>query len=191
MKNDIVIGGVGGQGILTIATIVGQAAVSRGLNVKQSEVHGMAQRGGAVVAHLRVASETIFSDLISLGGADVVLAVEPLEALRHAEYLKPNGVLVTNSEPVVNISDYPEQEALLGRIREFPRHIIIDAGAIAKEAGSPKAMNVVMLGALAPLLDIPETALTDTIRAAFQRKGDEIVAMNLAAFAAGKAAGSL
>jgi len=188
MRNDIILAGVGGQGILTIATIVGQTAVRRGLRVKQSEVHGMAQRGGAVVAHLRVASETIYSDLIAPGSADVVLAVEPMEALRQAHNLRPGGVLLANTEPVKNIPDYPDEQALLDHLRDTPRHLVMDAGAMAKAAGSAKAMNMVMLGALSPCLDLPEESLTETIREAFQRKGEDVVAANLRAFAAGRAA---
>jgi indolepyruvate ferredoxin oxidoreductase beta subunit len=188
MRNDIILAGVGGQGILTIATIVGHAAVSRGLHVKQSEVHGMAQRGGAVVAHLRLASETIYSDLIPVGSADVVLAVEPMEALRQVHNLRENGMLLANTEPVKNIPDYPDDAELLAYLRNTPRNLVIDAGAMAKGAGSAKAMNMVMLGALSPFLDLPEDALTETIRSAFARKGDEVVVSNLRAFAAGRAA---
>jgi indolepyruvate ferredoxin oxidoreductase beta subunit len=188
MRNDIILAGVGGQGILTIATIVGQAAVHRGLHVKQSEVHGMAQRGGAVVAHLRLASETIYSDLIAPGSADVVLAVEPLEALRQAHNLRENGMLLVNTEPVRNIADYPDEGALLAHLRNTPRNLVIDAGAMAKAAGSVRAMNMVMLGALSPFLDLPEEALTEMVRRAFERKGEDVVATNLRAFATGRAA---
>ncbi len=188
MKNDIILAGVGGQGILTIATIVGQAAVDRGLHVKQSEVHGMAQRGGAVVAHLRLSSALIYSDLITPGAADVVLAVEPMEALRQAHTLRHDGVLLANTEAVKNIADYPDEAELLGELRALPHSLVIDAGAMAKECGSAKAMNIVMLGALSPFLDLPEEALTGTIRQTFARKGDDVVTANLRAFAAGRAA---
>ena len=188
MKNDIILAGVGGQGILTIATIVGQAAVSRALRVKQSEVHGMAQRGGAVVAHLRLSSALIYSDLIAPGTADVVLSVEPMEALRQAYNLRAGGVLLANTEAVRNIADYPDEAALLAELRSRPNSLVIDAGAMAKECGSAKAMNIVMLGALSPFLDLPEEALTGTIQQAFARKGDEVVTANLRAFAAGRAA---
>ncbi len=188
MKNDLILAGVGGQGILTIAAIVGEAAVRRGLHVKQSEVHGMAQRGGAVVAHLRVASGTIYSDLIAPGSADVVLAVEPMEALRQLPALRAGGVLLANSQPVRNLPDYPDLEALLGYLRGLPRSLVIDADGLAREAGSARAMNMVMLGALSPFLDLPETALTEAVAEAFARKGGEVVAANLRAFAAGRAA---
>ena len=188
MKNDIILAGVGGQGILTIATIVGQTAVARGLHVKQSEVHGMAQRGGAVVAHVRLSAAVIYSDLIAPGSADVVLAVEPLEALRQVHHLRAQGVLLVNTEAVRNIADYPDEAALLEHLRSVPRSLVIDAGAMASAAGSAKAMNMVMLGALSPFLSLPEEALTETIRLAFERKGVEVVSANLRAFAAGRAA---
>ena len=189
MKHDIIISGVGGQGILTIAAIVGRAAVEHGLNVKQSEVHGMAQRGGAVVAHLRLSSNRIYSDLIAAGTADVVLAVEPLEALRHLTHLAPHGALLANAAPVMNITDYPELETVLGGIRQHPRHVLMDADSMAREAGSARAMNMVMLGALSPFLELPEAAFTDMVRRAFLGKGESVVETNLCAFAAGRSAG--
>lgn len=189
MKNDIVIAGVGGQGILTIATIVGHAAVENGLNVKQSEVHGMAQRGGAVSAHLRLSSDTIYSDLIPDASAHVLLAVEPLEAVRHLSLLAPTGVLLANNVPVKNISDYPDQDAIAKEIRDVPKHILIDANQMAKEAGSARAMNMVMLGVLSCFIDLSAQALTNTIKFAFARKGDKVVDINLKAFATGQDTG--
>lgn len=186
MKHDILIAGVGGQGILTIAAIVGRAAMNEGLNVKQSEVHGMAQRGGAVVAHLRLSSATVHSDLIPLGGADVLLAVEPLEALRHLPYLRRDGVVLANTVPIPNIPDYPSVADVLGELRRLPRTVLVDADKMARDAGSPRAMNMVMLGALAPFLELRSEALTETIRAAFAAKGERIVDINLKAFAVGR-----
>lgn len=186
IKNDVVLAGVGGQGILTIAAIVGQAALDCGLNVKQSEVHGMAQRGGAVVAHLRLSENTIFADLIPQGGADVILAIEPMEALRQIELLKPDGVLLANADPVVNIGGYPDVDDVLKRIRQQPRSVVVEAGRLAGEAGSNRAMNMVMLGALSPFLAVPETRLQNAIRAAFDAKGEKVVDINLRAFQAGR-----
>ena len=131
MKNDIILAGVGGQGILTIAAIIGKAAMEAGLNVKQSEVHGMSQRGGAVLAHLRLSSEPIFSDLIAEHSADVILAVEPMEALRHVEGLADDGAIISNANPVKNIADYPETEALLAEIKRHPKSVVLDADGIA------------------------------------------------------------
>jgi len=186
MKTDIILSGVGGQGILTIAAIVGRAAVEAGINVKQSEVHGMAQRGGAVVAHLRLSDERIYSDLIPTGGADVVLGVEPMEALRHASHLAPGGVLLANTVPVRNI-EYPEVEEILAQLRALPRHVVIDADAMGREAGSVRAMNMIMLGALAVFLPFPEGVFEALIRESFARKGEKVVDINLKALAAGRA----
>ena len=191
MKNDIILAGVGGQGILTIAAIVGQAALEKGQNVKQSEVHGMAQRGGSVVAHLRLSSDPIFSDLIPPGAADVVLGVEPMEALRHAHYLGQDGVLLANTEAVENIPEYPEVATIVDRLGAFARSVVLDAGAMAKEAGSARAMNMVMLGALSPFLGVEEEDLTGVIERTFQRKGAKVVDTNLRAFAAGRQAATL
>jgi indolepyruvate ferredoxin oxidoreductase beta subunit len=190
MKKDIVLAGVGGQGILTIASIIGQAAVRQGLNIKQSEVHGMAQRGGAVLAHLRLSSAAIHSDLIAPGTADALIAVEPMEALRQAEALQADGVILVNSRPVENIGDYPELAAVLAALRAYPRSLVIDAEAMAAEAGTARAMNMVMLGAVSPFLGMPSELLEEMIDAAFARKGAEVVAVNRKAFAAGRAAAS-
>ncbi len=186
MKSDIVLAGVGGQGILTIAAIIGQAAVSQGMQVKQSEVHGMAQRGGSVVAHLRLSSAPVKSDLIELGTAHVVLGMEPMEALRQLPYLSAKGVLLANTTPIRNIGDYPELELILGELRKFPRTAVMDADEMAKTAGSPRASNMVLLGAISNFLELPAGLLTDAIRKMFARKGEEIVQANLKAFDAGR-----
>ena len=186
MKSDIVLAGVGGQGILTIAAIIGQAAVSQGMQVKQSEVHGMAQRGGSVVAHLRLSSAPVKSDLIEPGTAHVVLGMEPMEALRQLPYLSAKGVLLANTTPIRNIGDYPELELILGELRKFPRTAVMDADEMAKTAGSPRASNMVLLGAISNFLELPAGLLTDAIRKMFARKGEEIVQANLKAFDAGR-----
>lgn len=186
MKNDIILAGVGGQGILTIAAIIGKAALKAGLNVKQSEVHGMSQRGGAVLAHLRLSSDPIYSDLIGEHSADVILAVEPMEALRHIEGLSDSGAIISNASPVKNIGNYPETELLLNEIKKYPRNVVIDADGIAVANGSARAMNIVMLGAVSVFLDMDADLLRGVIRESFARKGDEIVNMNLKAFEAGR-----
>lgn len=188
MKNDIVLAGVGGQGILTIAAIIAQAAVKSGLNVKQSEVHGMSQRGGSVEAHLRLSSEPIFSDLIAPGTADVVLAVEPMEALRQQRYLAKDGAIISNDRPVKNIGDYPEVESIKAALKAYAKSVVFDAEGMAAEVATARAMNMVMLGAMSVFLDMPEELLTNQISAMFARKGEAVVASNLKAFAAGKAA---
>ncbi len=188
MKNDLILAGVGGQGILTIAAIIGKAAMKAGLNVKQSEVHGMAQRGGAVLAHLRLSSEPIFSDLIAEHSADVILAVEPMEAMRHIEGLADSGAISANATPVKNIADYPETEALIAEIKKHPKSVVLDADGLAVAAGSARAMNTVMLGAVSVFLDMDADLLRNVIRENFARKGEEMVAMNLKAFEAGREA---
>ncbi|HSE37567.1 MAG TPA: 2-oxoacid:acceptor oxidoreductase family protein, partial [Blastocatellia bacterium] len=112
MKYDIILAGVGGQGVLSVSAVIGSAARSQGLFVKLSEVHGMSQRGGGVVANLRLADKPIASDLIPLGGASMILSMEPLESLRYLNYLSPEGVLITSTNPVVNIPDYPNLDEL-------------------------------------------------------------------------------
>jgi len=188
MQQDLIIAGVGGQGILTIAQIIARSAVSAGLNIKQSEVHGMAQRGGAVVAHLRISREPIHSDLVPLGQADLVLAVEPLEALRQAHYLDRHGWVITNTTPVRNIHPYPDEDSIRDELRKFPHALLFDADRLARELGSPRAMNVVMLGAAAHALVLPDVLLTDALTQRFASKGRKVVEDNLHAFALGQKA---
>jgi indolepyruvate ferredoxin oxidoreductase beta subunit len=147
MKQDIVLAGVGGQGILSIAFVIDNAALKKGLKIKQAEVHGMAQRGGAVQSHLRLSEEEVHSDLIPKGRADMILSVEPLETLRYLDYLQPEGYIVTSSTPMINIPDYPDIDGILGAIGETERRIVVDSGELAREAGSARAQNMVMLGA--------------------------------------------
>ncbi|SCD19789.1 indolepyruvate oxidoreductase subunit beta [Proteiniphilum saccharofermentans] len=186
MHKNIIIAGVGGQGILTIASIIDLAAMNLGLNVKQAEVHGMSQRGGAVESHLRISSEEIFSDLIPLGKADLILSIEPMEALRYLSFLSPTGVIVTATEPYKNIPDYPDEEKLMETIRESTVYLPVEAGSLAKKAGSPKTFNVVMLGAASPYLGIKAKELEKAIGLFFERKGEEIIDMNIKAFRLGK-----
>jgi indolepyruvate ferredoxin oxidoreductase beta subunit len=189
-KQDIILAGVGGQGILSIAFVIDNAALKEGFNVKQAEVHGMAQRGGAVQSHLRLSKDRIWSDLIPRGEADMILSVEPLEALRYLDFLHPGGKLVTSSTPFVNIPDYPDQEKLIGRIREIPGSVIVDSEALAKEAGTSKVQNTVMLGAAAKDLVVNEDSLLESIKVLFAPRGDKVLEANIRAFELGrKAAG--
>jgi len=188
MKSDIVLAGVGGQGILSIAATIGMAAVDKDLHLKQAEVHGMSQRGGDVQSHLRVSSSPIASDLIPKGKADIILSVEPMESLRYLPYLSKNGWLVTNTTPFVNIPNYPEMEAVMAKISEQPRHIAIDADKIAAEVASKRSSNIVMLGAASPFIDIDFSALEEGLRKIFGRKGDAVVESNINALRAGRAA---
>jgi indolepyruvate ferredoxin oxidoreductase, beta subunit len=186
MKNDIILSGVGGQGILSIAATIGLAAVECKLFLKQSEVHGMSQRGGDVQSHLRLSDRPIASDLIPHGRADIIISVEPMESLRYLPWLSDTGWLVTNSSPFINIDDYPPIEEILSEIRKIKNHIIIDADSIAKKKGSLKSGNMVILGAASPFIEIPYGNLENAIRNLFIRKGDEIVDLNLKALRAGR-----
>jgi len=186
MKKDIILAGVGGQGILSIAAIIGYAAVESGYHLKQAEVHGMSQRGGDVQSHLRISDKEIFSDLIPQGGADLILSVEPMEALRYIPYLSEEGWLICNTKPFVNIPDYPDLEELMTVIRSRPNNIALDAEEIAKELGSVRMMNMVMLGAATPFLEIDYSMLEKGIEFIFGRKGEKIVESNLTAMKIGK-----
>jgi indolepyruvate ferredoxin oxidoreductase beta subunit len=186
MKSDIILAGVGGQGILSIATVIGVAALADNLNIKQAETHGMSQRGGAVYSHMRISDQPIFSDLIPGGSADLILSVEPMESLRYLPYLSETGYLVTNITPFVNIPNYPEIEGILAEIGKHPRNIAIDADTIAKEVGSARASNMVMLGAASPFIDIEYSKLENGIRTIFERKGEEVVNLNLEALRRGR-----
>lgn len=185
MKKDIILSGVGGQGILSIATVIGRAALSEGLQLKQAEVHGMSQRGGDVQSHLRISSSEIRSDLIPRGGADLIVSLEPMESLRYLEWLSADGWVVTNTVPVVNIPNYPDQTALEAELASLPHVVRLDADALAREASSPRSANMALLGAAAPLLDIEPAKLEESIRTIFARKGEAVVEANLAAFRAG------
>ena len=185
MRTDIVLSGVGGQGILSIATIIGAAAINKGLYIKQAEVHGMSQRGGDVQSNLRLSSDPISSDLIPLGGANLVISLEPMEALRYLPYLNKEGWIITNTAPFVNIDNYPDVEELNKTLAALPHVIAIDVDGIAKQVASPRAANIVLLGAAAPLLGIDIEELEEGIRTIFGRKGEDVVEMNIKALRAG------
>ena len=186
MQKNILIAGVGGQGILTIASIIDLAAMNLGLNLKQAEVHGMSQRGGAVESHLRISSKEIFSDLIPMGKADLILSIEPMESLRYLPFLSPDGIIVTATEPYENINKYPDLQELLKSIQNSASSMLVEAKSIAKEAGSPRVYNIALLGAASPYIGIDSEELEKAIEMYFERKGDKIVTMNLKAFRLGK-----
>lgn len=188
MKQDIILAGVGGQGILSIAYVIDNAALADGLQFKQAEVHGMSQRGGAVQSHLRLSSERVWSDLVPHRGADLILSVEPLEALRYVDYLKPEGTIVTSATPFKNIPDYPDLEKVLSEVRRAGRTVVVDADSLAKEAGTSKAQNMVMLGAASPFLILKEESIRRFIETLFKARGPNIVDANLKAFALGRQA---
>ena len=186
MKKDIILCGVGGQGILSIATIIGEAATKANINLKQAEVHGMSQRGGDVQSNLRLSTDTIYSDLIPQGGADVIISMEPMEALRYLPYLAKDGVIVTSNKPFVNIPNYPELEEVLAHIKAFPNHVLLDVEVLAKSVGAPaQAANMVLLGAAIPMLGIEHDKMIAGVKRVFARKGEAVVATNVKAVEAG------
>ena len=186
MKCDIILAGVGGQGILSIAAIIGMAAVESGLQLKQAEVHGMSQRGGDVQSNLRISDQDIASDLIPKGKADMIISVEPMEALRYLPMLEQQGWLVTNTKPFINIPNYPEIEKIMAEVESLPNHIAIDCDKIAHSLGAAKSANMVVLGAASPFLNIAIAKLEGAIMMLFAKKGEEVVQMNLNAFRAGR-----
>jgi len=188
VKTDVVLAGVGGQGVLSVAAILAEAARREGLAVKQGEIHGMSQRGGAVQANLRLADGPIEADLIPAGGADLILGLEPVEALRYLDFLTPGGTLLTSADPFENIPDYPDLEDVRRMVSAVPGSVLIEASAIAKEAGSPRAANVVMAGAATIFLPLNPDTVVACVAEGFLSKGERIVEINMRAFAAGREA---
>jgi indolepyruvate ferredoxin oxidoreductase beta subunit len=189
MKKDIILAGVGGQGVLSIAAIIAQAALAGGFTVRQSEVHGMAQRGGAVLAHLRLSDQAIAGDLVPQGGADLIISMEILESLRYAAWLSPGGALVTAAETLVNIPDYPDVEVLKKAVGSFPLYRILETEALAREAGLPKAVNMVMVGAASAFLPLDGNVIEKVIGQTFSAKGFSVVGANIKAFRLGRERG--
>ncbi len=185
MKYDIILSGVGGQGVLSLAAVVATAAAEAGYNVRQSEVHGMAQRGGAVMAHMRISDGEIYSDLIAQGTADMILSMEPLESLRYLSWLSPDGILITSDGPVVNIPNYPELEEVYNTVKAQPSAYLVNDGELAKEAGSSKAGNMIIVGAASRHLPFGMEDLKKAVSRLFSRKGDEIVQINYKALELG------
>lgn len=186
VKCDIVFAGVGGQGGLSVASVIAAAAMASGLEVKQNEIHGMSQRGGAVVAMLRMSDQPIASDLIPLAGASLILSMEPLESLRYMPYLAKDGKIITATTPVKNIADYPTIEGFLDRLRANARVELIEADQIARDLGAMRAVNMIMAGAASKVLPLKTEALEKAIEKIFARKGPDVVAMNIQAFRKGR-----
>jgi indolepyruvate ferredoxin oxidoreductase beta subunit len=186
VKCDIILAGVGGQGVLSLAGIIASSAMEEKLGVKQSEVHGMSQRGGAVMAHLRISDSVIASDLIPQGKADLILSMEPVESLRYLPYLQKEGTLITATTPVLNIPDYPPIEELLAAIRSLPHAILVDTARLARQAGSLKSANMVLIGCASPHLPIRRETIERFVDHKFQSKGADVVEANRKAFAAGR-----
>lgn len=186
MKTDIILCGVGGQGILSIATIIGEAALKENLYIKQAEVHGMSQRGGDVQSNLRISSEPIYSDLVPKGAADVIISMEPMEALRYLPFLKKDGWIITSSTPFVNIPNYPDLEVIKSDLSKLKNVVMIDIEQLAKDAGIARSANVILLGAAQRALGIEYDKLEDAVRRVFGRKGDAVVEANIKALSIGK-----
>ena len=187
MKTDIILSGVGGQGILSIATIIGEAATRMGLTLKQAEVHGMSQRGGDVQSNLRLSDTPIASDLIALGTADMIISLEPMEALRYLPYLAEDGWIITSSVPFKNIPNYPDEQALADELKALPHVVSLDVEGLAKENHVPRSANVILLGAAAAFLNIlDENTLRESVGRIFASKGEEVVEMNYRAFDLGR-----
>lgn len=186
MKTDIILAGVGGQGILSVATILGVAALKIGLNIKQAEVHGMSQRGGDVQSDLRISSSKIHSDLIPSGKADLIVSLEPMEALRYIHRLKADGWIITSTTPFVNIPNYPEMEKIESDLGRVDNVVAFDMDEMAKAIASPRSSNMILLGAASPFIDMPQSEIESAIENVFAAKGESIVKQNIEAFRAGR-----
>ncbi len=181
MKTDIILSGVGGQGILSIATVIGDAALNEGLHLKQAEVHGMSQRGGDVQSNLRISSEPIHSDLIPLGSANAIISLEPMEALRYMPYLAPDGWVITSSKPFINIPNYPEQELLEKELAKIKNIVLIDTAQIAADNNIARSENMVLLGGAVDAIGLPMEMILDSVKRIFASKGDAVIEQNLKA----------
>lgn len=188
MKYDVILAGVGGQGVLSVASIIAHAAMSEGFEVRQSEVHGMAQRGGQVLAHMRISDKKIAGDLVPRGGADMIIAMEPLEGLRYISYLKSDGILVTAAESFINMSNYPDINEIHSSVKRLPKWRLIQTAALAKEAGLAKAANTVMIGAASCFLPVKGAVLEKIIADTFAKKDANVVQANTKAFKLGQEA---
>ena len=183
MKTDIILAGVGGQGILSIATIIGEAATKAGLNLKQAEVHGMSQRGGDVQSNLRLSDQPIYSDLIPRGKADLIIAMEPMEALRYMDFTNEDTWVITSSNAFVNIPNYPELDKVIAELDKLPHVQKMAIEDIAKENKMPRGANMILLGMAAPYLEIvTPDQLREAITTIFERKGEAVVESNIKAF---------
>jgi indolepyruvate ferredoxin oxidoreductase beta subunit len=186
MKFDLILCGVGGQGILSLAAVIAQAAMTADLDVRQSEVHGMAQRGGAVQAHLRISDRPIHGDLIGKGRADMILSMEPLETLRYLEYLTDSAPVITAMEPYRNIPDYPDEADLLAELKNIPRCVLVPAKELARKAGSPKSANIALVGAASSQLPMEYEQIIEAVRTRLSSKGADVVELNLKALDLGR-----
>jgi indolepyruvate ferredoxin oxidoreductase, beta subunit len=186
-KLDLLITGVGGQGAILASDIIGKAAVTAGIPIRAAETHGMAQRGGSVVNHIRVGNN--YGSMIPKKGADLLLALEPMEAVRYLDFLKDGGIIVVNTQPIIpvtvtsGLTKYPDVSDILDFLSE--KYIVkaFNADELAFEAGNRLAMNVVMVGAVSSYLPISKETLLDSVKALVPQKTIEV---NLRAFEAGR-----
>jgi indolepyruvate ferredoxin oxidoreductase beta subunit len=191
MKYDIILCGVGGQGGISVSIVIAKAAMAEGFRVKQSEIHGMSQRGGEVLAHLRISDKEPASPAIPLGSASLVIAFEPLEALRYLPWLsKAEGTVVSALAPLKNMANYPETDKIMAELAALPRVVLLDAEALAREAGNVRSANMVLVGAASKLMPLSPASLEREISALFERKGPAVIEANLAAFRKGRDARS-
>jgi len=186
MKYDMILAGVGGQGVLSIAAVIAVAAVDAALHLKQSEVHGMSQRGGTVQSHLRLSDRPIYSDLVAEGQADMLVSMEPMEALRYVPFLALDGVIVSDRTPVVNIPNYPDLDDVLATLQEYPQVWLVDAEGVAREMRAARSSNMVLLGAASTFLPLMAEGLEAAIGQVFGRKGEKVVEQNVEAFRRGR-----
>ena len=187
MKKDIILSGVGGQGILSIATIIGEAATQAGLYLKQAEVHGMSQRGGDVQSNLRLSTEPIFSDLIPKGKTDIIISMEPMEALRYLDCLAADGIVVTSSKPLVNITNYPEEKQIIAELEKLPRTVKADTDALAKDLNLPKGANMILLGAIVETLKpVKGETIIEALKHTISARKANLLDLNLKAVEAGR-----
>ena len=180
---NIMIVGVGGQGSLLASKLLGSLLIDEGYDVKVSEVHGMSQRGGDVQSNLRLSTDAIYSDLIKQGSADIIISMEPMEALRYMPYLSKEGWVVSSSHPFKNIPNYPDEQALMEEFNALPHSAALPIEDLAKQNNLPKSANMVLLGMAAPYIEIlsPEQ-LREAIKRVFSSKGEQVVEMNCQAF---------
>ena len=186
VKNILLVG-VGGQGTILASKILTEGLIDAGYDVKMSEIHGMSQRGGNVSTQVRY-GEKVDSPIVGRGQADVIVAFESMEALRWIEYIKPNGKMVINdfeipSAPILmGVADYPED--IIGTLKEKVDCLVFKAGEIAEELGNPKAMHIVLLGALVKAMDVPDVDWHKAIRSNVK---EQFIDLNIQAFDAGYA----
>ena len=191
MIKNVVLAGVGGQGILSIAYCICKAALNRAHQIKQSEVHGMAQRGGNVESHVRFSDTGIPSALIPKGQADLIIAVEPVEALRHEDYLRPDGHMVSSVKPIMNFDGYPELPGLLKRIAQVDNHVLLNSKHLATVAGNARVENIIILGAASDRLGLRLDEFDTVLEELFTSKGERVVQANQRALRIGRRAAEI